>query len=93
MAALAFLLVLAAPPAADQHRGDQWGAFEQRREGRLLPLREIENRVVPRMKGAQYIGFDFDGVSVYTLKFLRDGSVIWVEVDGRSGQVLRRMGG
>ena len=45
------------------------------------------------MKGAEYIGFDFDGGSgVYTLKFLRNGSVIWVEVDGRSGQVLSRTG-
>ena len=94
MFALAFLLPLAEPQLIAQHRGDQWRVFEQRREGRILPLREIENRVVPQMKGAQYIGFDFDGGSgIYTLKFLRDGSVIWVEVDGRSGQVLRRMGG
>ena len=75
------------------HRGDQWRVFEQRREGRILPLREIEGRVVPTMRGADYIGFDFDGASgVYTLKFLRDGAVIWVEVDGRSGQVIGRSG-
>ena len=73
------------------HRGDQWRVFEQRREGRILPLREIENRVVPSMRGADYIGFDFDGASgIYTLKFLRDGAVIWVAVDGRSGQILGR---
>lgn len=76
-----------------QHRGDQWRAFEQRRDGRILPLREIEGRVVPGMKGAEYIGFDFDGGSgIYTLKFVRNGSVIWVAVDGRSGQVLSRTG-
>ena len=75
------------------HRGEQWQAFSARREGRILPLREIENRVVPSMRGADYIGFDFDGASaVYTLKFLRDGAVIWVQVDGRSGQVLGRTG-
>ena len=91
---LHLLLFLAEPPAADQHRGDQWNAFEQRREGRLLPLREIENRVVPTMKGAEYIGFDFDdGSGVYTLKFLRNGTVIWVAVDGHSGQVLGRTKG
>ena len=74
-------------------KGDQWRVFEQRREGRILPLREIEGRVVPMMRGADYIGFDFDGSSgIYTLKFLRDGAVIWVEVDGRSGQVLGRSG-
>ena len=86
-------LVVAAAPAAAQHRGDQMRVWEQRREGRILPLREIENRVVPTMKGADYIGFDFDGGSgIYTLKFLRDGSVIWVEVDGRSGQIVGRTG-
>ena len=45
------------------------------------------------MTGAQYIGVDFDpGSAVYTLKFLRGGAVIWVDVDGRSGQVLGRTG-
>jgi uncharacterized membrane protein YkoI len=74
-----------------QHRGDQWRVFEQRREGRILSLREIEGRVVPTMRGADYLGFEFDGGSaVYTLKFLRDGAVIWVAVDGRSGQILGR---
>ncbi len=89
----AFLFVLADPQTIAQHRGDQWRAFEQRREGRILPLREIENRVVPTMRGAEYIGFDFDGGSgAYTLKFLRNGAVIWVEVDGRTGQVIGRSG-
>lgn len=88
---LAFLLAGSMP--IDQHRGDQWRVFEQRREGRILPLREIEGRVVPTMRGADYIGFDFDGGSgIYTLKFLRDGTVIWVEVDGRSGQIVGRTG-
>ena len=90
---LAFLILAAAAPPPDQHRGDQWRAFEQRKEGRILSQREIEGRVVPRMRGADYLGFDFDGMSgIYTLKFLRDGAVIWVEVDGRSGQIIGRTG-
>ena len=45
------------------------------------------------MQGAQYLGFDFDSATaVYTLKFLRDGSLIWVMVDGRSGNVIGRTG-
>jgi len=81
-------------PVPLQRHGDQMSAFEQRRAGRILPLPEIERRVVPTMKGAQYIGMEFDGSTlVYTLKFLRDGKVIWVDVDGRSGQVLGRTGG
>ncbi len=94
MFALALLLIAPAPQMVSQHRTEQWRAFEQRREGRILPLREIENRVVPTMRGAEYIGFDFDGASgIYTLKFLRDGTVVLVSVDGRSGQVLGRTGG
>ena len=81
------------PQRAPRTHGDQDAALEARRDGRILPLREIERRVVPMMGGAKYIGFDFDsGSAVYTLKFLRDGSVIWVSVDGRSGQVIGRAG-
>ena len=90
---LMFGALAAGAQAGDPRRPDQVRAFEARRQGRLLPLPEIENRVVPTMKGAQYIGFDFDSDSaIYTLKFLRNGSVIWVEVDGRSGQILGRTG-
>ena len=68
-------------------------AWEARREGRILPLKEIERRVVPTMPHAQYLGFDFDsGSGIYTLKFLRDGQVIWIDVDGRSGQIVGRTG-
>lgn len=96
MRTIVFLLAagLLAPAAAPaQHHVDQRQAFEARRSGRVLPVREIERRVVPTMRGAQYIGFDFDaGPAVYTLKFLRDGTVIWVDVDGRTGEVLGRTG-
>ena len=97
LASLALCLIAApvvadpAPPA--QRRGDQAEAFEARRQGKIMPLREIERRIVPQIRGAQYLGVDFDGYSsIYTLKFLRDGTVIWVDVDGRSGQVLRQTG-
>ncbi len=89
------LLSMAAPAVtarADQGR-EASAAWAATREGRILPLKEIERRVVPTMKGAQYIGFDLELPSgVYTLKFLRDGKVIWVDVDGRTGQVIGRTG-
>ncbi|MBJ6120296.1 PepSY domain-containing protein [Sphingomonas mollis] len=93
-AILAALSVASTPgPAGAQKRGDQMQAYQARKQGKLLPLPEIERRVVPQMNGAEYLGFDFDGGSgVYTLKFLRDGTVIWVDVDGRSGQVIGRTG-
>ena len=106
MKMLLFLATLAAFPmtmpmiagvataqAPDQRRGDQRSAFEARKTGRSLPLREIEARVIPTMRGAQYIGVDYDsGSAIYTLKFLRDGNVIWVSVDGRTGAVISRTG-
>lgn len=70
---------------------DHQAARAARQQGRILPLREIEKRVVPHMRGAQYLGFDYDpATGIYTLKFLRSGAVIWVDVDGGSGQVVGR---
>ncbi|PXA91386.1 hypothetical protein DMC47_25745 [Nostoc sp. 3335mG] len=75
----------------DQRLRDHRAAQTAREQGRILPMREIERRVVPQMRGAQYLGFDYDpATGIYTLKFLRDGAVIWVDVDARTGQVTGR---
>jgi uncharacterized membrane protein YkoI len=95
LSALLLPLLLVAPlaSAAPAQQRDQQQAWRQRQQGRILPLREIEARVLPTMRGSQYLGFDFEGDSgIYTLKFLRDGVVIWVDVDGRSGQIIGRTG-
>ncbi len=86
-------IIGATAPVEAQRRVESQDVFEQMRSGKLLPLRDIERRVVPTINGAQYIGFEFDSASgIYTLKFLRNGNVIWVEVDGHSGQVIGRSG-
>jgi hypothetical protein len=102
MTAMKFLLLLlavfAGPAVNDanaQRRGDQDMAFQARQSGALMPLRSIESSVVPDMKrrGADYIGAELDGGSGrYRLKFVRQGSVIWIDVDGRTGAVLARAG-
>ncbi|MBN8808479.1 MAG: hypothetical protein J0I47_09665 [Sphingomonas sp.] len=99
LAVIALLSVTPTVPApvdldpCQQRRGDRSGVFQAMREGRTLPLPEIERRVIPAMRGAQYLGPEFDPDSgIYTLKFLRDGSVIWLKVDGRSGQIIGREG-
>ncbi len=98
MIAPLLLALLAAVPvdgaqARDARRGEWMQAYDARRDGRILPLPEIERRVIPTMAGAQYLGVELDGdTGVYTLKFLRNGVVIWVDVDGRSGQIIRRVG-
>jgi len=97
-AAFAFALLTLtgiAPAEAQWRRGDQDEAYAARRDGALMSLRAIENGVVPRMKsrGADYIGAEYDGGNGrYRLKFMRDGAVIWVDVDGRSGAIVAQAG-
>jgi len=68
---------------------DQDRAFRATREGRSMPLPNIERRVMPFMPGADYLGPEFNG-DTYRLKFMRDGRVIWVDVDAATGRIIRR---
>lgn len=75
---------------ADETRGDQASARQEMQAGRTMPSREIERRIVPQMKGSDYLGFEYDSdASAYRLKFIREGHVTWVDVDARTGRVLR----
>ena len=88
--ALALSLPVAAPLAA-QARGEQGEARKEMRAGNLVSLREIEARIVPTMRGAEYLGPAYDSTAMaYRLKFIRDGRVLYVDVDARTGRVLRR---
>ena len=78
-------------PASAQRRGDQYQAFQARKSGQVLSLREIEDRVLPRMRGSTYLGPEYDG-GVYRLKFMKGASVIWVDLDARTGAVIGRSG-
>lgn len=82
--------VLATPALADRPR-DQDRAFQAMREGRSMPLRSIERRVMPHMGDADYLGPEFNG-RTYRLKFMRGGRVIWVDVDAATGRILGRSG-
>jgi hypothetical protein len=94
VAALAACLVASpalADPPRDHGRGgrDQDRVFEAFREGRSMPLPSIERRVMPFMGGADYLGPEFNG-ETYRLKFMRNGRVIWVDVDAQTGRILGR---
>ena len=88
---LAAGLVLAAHPADAQRlraqRGEQDAAYEATRQGEILPLSVIRQRIT--VPGAQFIGVEFDG-RIYRLKFMRGSAVIWIDVDARTGRVLGR---
>ena len=61
---------------------------EAMRQGRSMPLPELERRVLPSMGGADYLGPELNG-DTYRLKFMQNGRVIWVDVDGQ-GRIIRR---
>ena len=82
--------LFASPALADRPR-DQDRAFEATREGRSMPLPQIERRVMPFMGGADYLGPEFNG-RTYRLKFMRGGRVIWVDVDAATGRIIGRSG-
>ena len=88
--ALSLSMPMAAPVLA-QARGEQGEARKEMRAGNLVSLREIEARIVPTMRGAEYLGPAYDSTAMaYRLKFIRDGRVLFVDVDARTGRVLGR---
>lgn len=90
---LGFLLIAVVPAAAEawpRRSAEQFQAREMRREGGP-PLRDIQRHWRDRMPGYDYLGSDYDpGQGSYRLKYMRDGSVSWVDVDGRTGREVGR---
>jgi hypothetical protein len=86
--------LIVAPDAMAQRRPrDQDEVFAARKSGQVMPLHQIEAKVVPKMAGSDYLGPEFDASSgVYRLKFMRGGSVFWLDVDGRTGSIIGRSG-
>lgn len=83
--------VVSAAPAMADPGGEQGQARKELRAGNVRSLREIEQRVLPVMAGAQYLGPEYDPAALaYRLKFIRDGRVIFVDVDARSGEILKQ---
>jgi hypothetical protein len=85
------LAALSTSLPADARRGEQDDARQDMAAGKVKPLREIEGNVVPRMRGMQYLGPEYDPTAqVYRLKFIDRNRVIFVDVDGKTGGVLRQ---
>ena len=71
-----------------QHGRDQDAAYHAMQQGEILPLNVILSRV--RVRNGRYIGADLDpSGTVYRLTFMgRDGDVVRVHVDARTGRPL-----
>jgi hypothetical protein len=92
IAALIGTAALLPADARPPHR-EQDAALRAMQEGRILPLRTIENMIVPKMRGFNYLGPELDVSSArYRLKFMRGPQVIWIDVDGRTGQIVGHSG-
>lgn len=82
---------LGAPTSAQQQRGDQGAARKESQAGHILKSREIEARILPMMGNSEYLGFAYDSTAMaYRLKFIREGKVLFVDVDARSGRIIQK---
>ncbi|MXO89803.1 PepSY domain-containing protein [Pontixanthobacter aquaemixtae] len=91
LAAALFATGMASVPAHAQSRTDQEEARKEMRAGNVLSLREIERRVLPSMRCGEYLGPAYDSTAMaYRLKFICNGRVLFVDVDARTGRILRR---
>lgn len=89
--AAAVLVTSVSPAFAINPKAEQQSARKQMNDGKVLSLRQIEGIILPRMKGMEYLGPEYDQDSkIYRLKFVDDGRVIFVDVDARTGSILRQ---
>lgn len=85
----AFVPAMMATPALAEPGHEQGQVRRDMRSGAVRSLRDIERRVLPSMPGMQYLGPEYDPAAMtYRLKFIRDGRVVFVDVDARSGAVV-----
>ena len=93
LAATALFAAASAPAAAGPREREQAAAFQGTREGRIIPLRQIEGRIVPLMRGFSYLGPEYYAdIGRYRLKFLRGQRVVWIDIDARTGDVIGKSG-
>ncbi|MCB2049111.1 MAG: hypothetical protein KDE32_12940 [Novosphingobium sp.] len=86
---LPVLLTALSVPAPAEPNNEQGEVREQRKAGNVRSLRQIEQLILPRMKGKQYLGPEYDPVAMaYRLKFIKDGKVEFVDVDARTARIL-----
>lgn len=91
LAFVALALAVPAAPALADPPNDQGEVRKERRAGNVRSLREIEQKILPRMEGMQYLGPEYDATAMtYRLKFIRNGRVHFVDVDARNGRVIAR---
>lgn len=87
--ALALAGAGSAAVAQEQVRGEQSEARREAQAGNIMRSGEIEARILPTMREAEYLGFAYDSsAKAYRLKFIKEGRVTYVDVDARTGRII-----
>ena len=87
LGAIAAMLAVSPATHASQ-RDEQDAARRAMLEGQVMPFSLIKRRVDAAMGGATYLGSEFNPASNrYRLKYVKDGKVVWVDADGRTGDI------
>jgi uncharacterized membrane protein YkoI len=83
-------LLAPAPVHAQASRhAEQDAARKAMLDGAVMPFSIIKRRVDREMGDSSYLGSEFLARSnKYRLKYVKDGRVVWVDVDGRTGDIL-----
>jgi len=85
----AFAMVQPSTVDARDRQHEQNAARRAMLDGHVMPFSMIKRRVDAQMGGATYVGSEFDPSSNrYRLKYVRDGKVVWVDADGRTGDII-----
>lgn len=85
LSGLALVVAASAPAVAGPN-----DVHDMVRAGEIMPLEAIQRRVVQETRG-EYVGVQFDQASrTYRFRFVRDGALINVDVDARTGAPVRR---
>ncbi|NJM50764.1 MAG: hypothetical protein HC843_07705 [Sphingomonadales bacterium] len=86
---IAVAAMLAMPISAEARRNDQGAGREDVQQGKVKTPREIVDMVKPKMRGMQYLTFEYyPSMLVYRLKFLDGERVRFVDVDARTGRII-----
>lgn len=89
---MATLVLTGTTPDAKAGPGDrrheQDAARRAMLDGRVMPFSVIKRRMEREMGDATYLGSEFNqDKNRYRLKYVRGGRVVWVDVDGRTGDI------
>jgi hypothetical protein len=74
---------------ANNQRDEQDAARRAMLDGQVMPFSVIKRRVDAAMGGATYLGSEFNpATNRYRLKYVKGGKVVWVDADGRTGDII-----